>query len=148
MNYRVSSPLSKAAVLNNAKDLFAYKHWYSLPKDIDGSVEGARIHMVRRGGFFTTIGRGRFDGVVQEIDGKAYIVGRLSSPVFAVGLGVATGLIWAFAMIYQNHWATGLIGATAWILGAYTLIKHDHSKLKAHIKEIASASNQPRQRAS
>ncbi|EON90533.1 hypothetical protein MARLIPOL_18283, partial [Marinobacter lipolyticus SM19] len=137
MNYRCDSDLSKDIVLARASSFVEYDTWYSRPKEIDGRVEGSRIQLTRRGGFFHFPGRGRFDGFVQEIDGKACIVGKLSDPSLATGVGIVLGALGVATMFAQGFSLFGFVACGLLSLGGYALVKRDHIRIREALEDIA-----------
>jgi hypothetical protein len=137
MNYRCDSDLSKDVVLARASSFVEYETWHSRPKEIDGRVKGSRIHLIRRAGPFHFPGRGRFDGFVQEIDGKASIVGNFSDPSLATGIGVAFGLGGVATMFVQGFSLFGIVACGLLSWGGYALVKSDHTRIKGALDEIA-----------
>ncbi len=137
MNYRCDSDLSKDVILARAESFVEYETWYSRPKEIDGRVRGSRIQLIRRAGPFHFPGRGRFDGFVQEIDGKACIVGKFSDPSLATGVGLGFGAMGIAIMLAQGFSLFGLFACGLLSFGGYGLVKSDHACIKRALEDIA-----------
>lgn len=137
MNYRCDSDFSKDTVLARAASFVEYETWYSRPKEIDGRVEGSRIRLIRRAGPFHFPGRGRFDGFVQEVDGKACIVGKFSDVSLATGVGIAFGALGVAIMFAQGFSLFGYVACGLLTFGGYALVKSDHSRIRRALEEIA-----------
>lgn len=137
MNFRCDSEFSKHTILARAESFVAYETWYSRPKEIDGRVQGSRIQLIRRACPFHFPGRGRFDGFVQEIDGKACIVGKFSDVSLATGVGVAFGALGVAIMFAQGFSLFGFVACGLLTFGGYALVKSDHSRIRRALEEIA-----------
>lgn len=138
MNYRCSSELSKEEVLSRASGSVTYDSRFSLPKSIDGRVYGPRIQLIRRGGLFYVPGRGRFDGVVQEIEGKTYVVGRFNEPWLATGAGLFLGGVLLIGIIAQGNGSLGALLVTGLVsMSGYAMVRYDVSCIKGAIEQIA-----------
>jgi hypothetical protein len=109
------------------KKSLGYQSGWSVPKVVEGRVSGNKVNIALKGWLVSWPGRGRFDGIIQDVGGSISLVGHFNSPGIATSFGAAFGAMLAMA---GGGSISSVAPALLCPIGSYAMVRLDHYRIE------------------